>query len=194
MLANVRSVLRSLYGAFFATFEYVKAQSYYGFVTRYYGHWRGGDIDPILRPRIDESFADYVIKPHYVIEPTFLMLAGIAASITQQLIQHPIGLIQSVHHQALAALDKQVHLDPSRIKVLQTYYSSYWKTYQRCLILVDRNGGWRRWLYRGFIWNTIKHVPSTSAGLEIFELVHRRYGSEAEAVRIEKDGYDILLS
>lgn len=42
--------------------------------------------------------------------------------------------------------------------------------------------------------NTIKQVPSTSAGLVIFELVRRRYGSEAEAVKIKKDGYDILLT
>ena len=42
--------------------------------------------------------------------------------------------------------------------------------------------------------NTIKQVPSTSAGLVIFELVRRRYSSEAEAVKIKKDGYDILLT
>ena len=28
----------------------------------------------------------------------------------------------------------------------------------------------------------------------IFEVVRRRYGNDAEAVRIEKDGYDILLT
>jgi hypothetical protein len=55
-------------------------------------------------------------------------------------------------------------------------------------------GGWRSWLYRGFILNTMKQVPSTSAGLIVFELVRRKYGSQIEAVRIEKDGYDILLS
>ena len=42
--------------------------------------------------------------------------------------------------------------------------------------------------------NTIKQVPSTSAGLVVFELVRRRYGNEAEAVKIKKDGYDILLT
>ncbi len=172
----------------------MKAQGYYSFVTRYYGAWRGADKDLVLRPRVDKKYGNYVIKPHYAIEPTFLMLAGIAASIVQQLVQHPIDLIQGVHYQALAALDKQVQLDPSRTKVLGTYYSSYKQTYQRCLVHVEQNGGWRRWLYRGFFWNTIKQVPSTSAGLIIFELVRRRYGNETEAVRIEKDGYDILLN
>ena len=165
------------YGAFFATFEYVKAQCYYDFVARYYGYRSGGGQDPILRPRIDANYGDHVIKPHYAIEPTFLMLAGVAASVTQQLIQHPIDIIQSVHYQALAALDKRVQLDSSRAEVLETYYNSYQRTYQRCLIHAERNGGWRRWLYRGFLWNTIKQVPSTSAGLMIFELVRRRYGN-----------------
>lgn len=182
------------YGAFFATFEYVKAQSYYGFVTRYYGQWRANGMDPILQPRIDTSFNGRVIKPHYAEEPTFLMLAGIAASVTQQIIQHPIDLIQSVHYQALAALDKQIQSDLSRTQVLRSYYTSYVKTYQRCLVHAKRSGGWRRWLYRGFVWNTVKQVPSTSAGLIIFELVRRRYGSETEGARIEKDGYDILLN
>ena len=182
------------YGAFFATFEYVKAQGYYAFVTNYYGRWRAAEQDPMLRPKIDTSNGDFVIKPHYAIEPTFLMLAGIAASVTQQLIQHPLEIIQSVHYQAIAAMDKKIQVDSSRAKVIQTYYGSYRKTYERCSIHAARNGGWRRWLYRGFFWNTIKQVPSTSAGLIIFELVRRRYGIEAEAVRIEKDGYDILLS
>jgi hypothetical protein len=36
-------------------------------------------------------------------------------------------------------------------------------------------------------------VPSTSAGLVIFELVRRRFGM-GEEVKISEDGYDILLS
>lgn len=181
-------------GAFFATFEYIKAQSYYSFATRYYGAWRGSGKDPVLRPEINKQYGDYVIKPHYAIEPTFLMFAGIAASVTQQLIQHPLDLVQGVHYQALAAVDKETQLHPSRTKVLRSYYDSYKQTYQRCLVHVELNGGWRSWLYRGFLWNTIKQVPSTSAGLIIFELVRRRYGNEAEAVRIEKEGYDIVLT
>ena len=182
------------YGAFFATFEYVKAQSYYNFVTVYYGRWRRSGRDPILRPRLDENHKDSTIKPHYAIEPTFLMLAGIAASITQQLIQHPISLIQSVYYQSLAVLDQQMQRNHSRSNILRNYYSSYRKTYHRCLTYVERYGGWRKWLFRGFFWNSIKQVPSTSAGLIIFELVRRRYGAEDDAPMIEKDGCAILLS
>jgi len=49
-------------------------------------------------------------------------------------------------------------------------------------------------LYRGFLANTIKQVPSTSAGLVIFELVRRKYGDDSDAVVIETGGYGILLS
>ena len=61
-------------------------------------------------------------------------------------------------------------------------------------MLAKRLGGWRIWLYRGFVMNIVRQVPSTSAGPVIFELVRRRYADESEAVRIETDGYDILLT
>lgn len=182
------------YAAFFATFEYVKAQAYYGFVAKYYGDLQGNLLSPILKPKLDRTGPINIIKPHYAIEPTFLMLAGISASITQQLVQHPLNLVQNIHHKSLAFLDLQAKIDQPKAAMPRSYYGAYKKTYYKCLVLVRRSGGWRRWLYRGFLVNTIKQVPSTSAGLVIFELVRRRYGSKAEAVKIEKDGYDILLT
>ena len=191
------------FAAFFATFESVKAQAYYAFVAKYYGDLRGNPLSPIgLVPNkhLSDEGVDTVIKPHYAIEPTFLMLAGIAASVTQQLVQHPLNLIQSIHYKSLLThLDSQsqaqIQIPQSRTATLRTsYYAAYRKTYEQCRLLSRRSGGWRKWLYRGFVGNAIKQVPSTSAGLVIFELVRRRYGSEAEAVRIEKDGYDILLT
>lgn len=182
------------YGAFFATFEYVKAQSFYGFITRYYGGWRPGGRDPAPRLPIENALWDSQIRPHYAIEPTFLLLAGVAASLTQQIIQHPIGLIQSIHYQALPVLDRHLRRKESRSFIFGHYLSSYKRTYQRCLGYVESYGGWRKWLFRGFLWSSIKQVPSTSAGLIIFELVRRRYGSQDEATRIQIDGYDILLT
>lgn len=182
------------YAAFFATFEFVKAQAYYAFVTKYYGDLRGHLLAPILTPKLDETGPVDVIKPHYGIEPAFLMFAGITASISQQIIQHPLNLIQSIHYKSLAYLDKQAKIDQPKAMMARSYYSAYKKTYEQCLVHVRHAGSWRRWLYKGFLVNTIKQVPSTSAGLVIFELVRRRYGSETDAVRIEKDGYDILLT
>ena len=182
------------YAAFFATFEYITAQAYYGFVAKYYGDLHGNLLSPILTPNLDETGPIDIIKPHYAIEPTFLMLAGIAASITQQVVQHPLNLIQNVHYRSLAFLDSQAKVDQPRAAMLRSYYRAYRKTYEHSLVKARRSGSWRRWLYKGFLANTIKQVPSTSAGLVIFEIVRRRYGSEAEAVKIEKDGYDILLT
>lgn len=180
-------------GIFFATFEYVKAQSYYAFVTRFYG-----GFDPykgsVLPPKTHSDNGFPVIKPHYAIEPTFLMLAGITASIAQQVVLHPIALVQAIHHDSLARLHDHAMSSTPNSRPSKISYRGYEKTYRRCLTYARSFGGWGRWLYRGFLLNTVKQVPSTSAGLVIFELVRRRYGSEVEGSRIEKDGYDILLT
>ncbi|KAF3357254.1 hypothetical protein VdG1_05912 [Verticillium dahliae VDG1] len=143
---------------FFSTFEYVKAQSYYRFVTWYYGDLNE-DMANLLAtrrptragPRADDNdgITPLIIKPHYAIEPLFLLLAGVTASFAQQACEA-----------AAAAQGRSV----------------------------------RSWLYRGFWWNTIRQVPSTSAGLIIFELVRRKYGLRSDEVRINKDGYDIQLN
>lgn len=204
------------YGFFFATFEYVKAQGYYAFVKRYY---EGGLSRPyyyyrhdglILPPKTSTDNTNkegpILIKPHYAIEPTFLMLAGISATIAQQLITYPISLVQSIHHGSLARLHflalsfddtnnsgpKQQQQQPPRHNSFLK--SSYAKTFRRCRVLASRMGGWRRWLWKGFFLNTIKQIPSTSAGLVIFELVRRRYGTETQALFIEEYGYKILLT
>lgn len=122
------------YAAFFATFEYVKAQAYYGFVAKYYGDLQGNLLSPILTPRLDGTGPINVIKPHYAIEPTFLMLAGITASISQQMVQHPLNLIQNIHYKSLAFLDSQAKIDQPRAAMLRSYYGAYKKTYDQCLI------------------------------------------------------------
>ena len=182
------------YGAFFATFEYVKAQAYYAFVTKYYGNLCGNLLEPFFTPKLEESGPIDVIKPHYAIEPAFLMLGGITASISQQIVQHPLTLVQNIHYKSLAYIGRQPQTGHPTSGMMRSCFAAYAETYRRCLVHVRRARGWRRWIYRGFIINTIKQVPSTSAGLVIFELVRRRYSNEAEAVRIENDGYDILLA
>ena len=182
------------YGVFFATFEYVKAQAYYNFVATYYGDLRADPLKLLLKPKIDETGRISLIKPHYAIEPTFLMLAGIAASVSQQVIQHPLSRIANIHFGSLDYLDRQAQRNQSKAAMLRSYYTAYSRTFERCSQRAKHSGGWRRWLYKSFLGNTIKQVPSTSAGLVIFELVRRRYGSDTEALKIETDGYDILIT
>ncbi|KAM4064398.1 mitochondrial carrier protein [Hirsutella rhossiliensis] len=195
---------------FFSTFEYVKAQAYYRFVTWYYGGL-GRDIVDVLaikhpshRHAEDETI---VIRPHYAIEPMFLLCAGISASFTQQLLLHPLTHFQVKHWDHLEDLDQKAAryrgstavASPDqprrRWRMLRAYYRAYQETWGGCAAEAAAEGqSLGRWLYRGFWWNAIRQVPSTSAGLIIFELIRRKYGFGAEEVRITKDGYDILLS
>lgn len=200
------------YGVFFATFEYVKAQGYYAFVKSYYGGLSPYRHGPILPPRTstDNQEGTIVIKPHYAIEPTFLMLAGITATVAQQLITYPVSLVQSIHHGSMARLHFLALSGDTTTTITTTttgtrpslqgqprhdfFFKSYANTFRRCRILAGRMGSSRRWLWKGFFLNTIKQVPSTSAGLVIFELVRRRYGTETQPLTIEEYGYNILLT
>jgi hypothetical protein len=38
----------------------------------------------------------------------------------------------------------------------------------------------RRWLWQGLFMNTVRQIPSTSAGLFVFEVFRRRYGEKSE--------------
>lgn len=181
------------YGIFFSSFEYIKAQAYYSFITGYYGSLHSRHLDEMILSQSSDRGVP-LIRPHYTLEPIFLMLAGITASAAQQAIQHPLSLIQSLHVARLEYLDHQASLHPSRRQMLRLYYLAYQETYKRCQRRAARAGSWRRWLFRGFFRSAIRQVPSTSAGLVIFEVVRRKYANLADAVYIRKDGYDILLS
>lgn len=181
------------YAVFFSAFEYIKSQSYYSFITWYYGALRAETVDQLPSPGSSDRGVP-LIKPHYALEPCFLMMAGVVASVAQQTIQHPLSRIQDLHLGRLEYLDHQASLDPSRRQMLRLYYHAYQETWKRCRRKATRAGGWRLWLFRGFAGSALRQVPSTSAGLVIFELVRRRYASLTDAVHIQKDGYDILLN
>ncbi|KAI6778586.1 uncharacterized protein J7T54_003365 [Emericellopsis cladophorae] len=188
---------------FFSTFEYIKAQGYYRFVTWYYSGLGDDMIDLLALKRPthkDDEVGTTQIRPHYALEPMFLLLAGTSASFAQQLLLHPLTHFQVQHWDNLEEIDakaQKVRATPPkrRFRMLRTYYRAYQASYAVCAAEAKAEGtGLVRWLYRGFWWNSIRQVPSTSAGLIIFELIRRKYGFGAEEVRITKDGYDILLT
>ncbi|PYH89669.1 mitochondrial carrier [Aspergillus ellipticus CBS 707.79] len=189
------SLLRDSFGyaIFFSAFEFMKSQAYYSFLTWYYGSVHMYNLERLQSAQSSDRGVP-LISPHYALEPCFLMGAGVVASIAQQTIQHPLSAIQHLHVARLEYLDHQATLHPSRREMLRLYYSAYQETYKRCRRKALRAGGWSRWLFRGFVRDAIRQVPSTSAGLVIFELVRRKYANLADAVYIQKDGYDILLS
>lgn len=198
---------------FFSIFEYVKAQGYYRFVTWYYGGLGKDMVDLLAVNRQpgethstdgqDDEVA--IIRPYYAIEPMFLLAAGISASFTQQLLLHPLTHFQVKHWDHLEDLDARAARYRSsaaanpekkvpRFRMMRAYYRAYQETLAGCSAEAAAEGiSLNRWLYRGFWWNAIRQVPSTSAGLIIFELIRRKYGFGADEVRITKDGYDILL-
>lgn len=219
------SLVKDAFGSavFFSTFEYVKAQGYYNFIRWYYGSLNNDVVDDLARKRphqtrhepanadlalasVEASRPNKTIKPHYAIEPGFLFLAGLSASMAQSVVIYPLHHLQVEHWEHLEALDQQATKlrhhprtpGDKKWAMLRNYYKAYQMTWQDCKDIAAResNGKVGRWLYRGFWWNTIRQLPSTSAGLIIFELVRRKYGLASDEVRITSRAgqYDILVS
>lgn len=183
-------------GVFFATFETVKSQAFYSFVSTWYGDW--ANLSDIQKEAITAQQATSglpQIRPHYLVEPTFLLLAGVAASITQAVVQHPLGRIQEIHYGRLAWIDSHDRHAPGerKTRALRLYAAAYRKSLRHILVVARRNRGLTRWLFHDFFMGTLRQVPSTSAGLIAFEVIRRMYGNDDEAVRIPKDGYEIVL-
>lgn len=192
------SFLRDSLGSalFFSCFEYIKSQAYYSFVSAWYEPRHGGHAEKLrlTESNDDDDDDDFpLIEPHYAVEPFFLMTAGIMASIGQQAIQHPLNTIQNIHFERLEHLDHQVSLGASRRRVFKIYYHAYRETFERCKKKSQHAGGWGKWLFNGFTGTAIRRVPSTSAGLIIFELMRRKYADFSDSVYIRKDGYGIIL-
>jgi hypothetical protein len=184
-------------GAFFTAFEFVKSQCFYSFVSSFYGQF--ATLSEVQQESIyaQRGHRDRPqIKPHYMLEPTFLLLAGASASVAQALIHHPISRIQELHYTRLEWIDTHAHTSKvvgRRLQAFKLYTAAYKKTFKVCLAVARREGGLRRFLYKKFIMNTLRQVPSTSAGLIIFEVLRRKYGNDDDAVRIPKNGYEIVL-
>lgn len=181
-------------GVFFMTFEWVKAQSFFHFLAWHYGSPK------YTSPNISLRGEPQRVKPHYAIEPIFLLLAGFSASVLQSVVQYPLSTFQTLHYERLEEIDHATKQAASRRDVLRTYYHAYQATLADArnrasnIVTENKRMSLRQWLYRGFWYNTIRMVPSTSAGLVIFELVRRRYGIESgEEVRIKSKHRDIIV-
>lgn len=149
------------YALFFAIFEGVKGQAHHAYVRRVYGS------DPETS------------KPHYLVGPAFLLAAGVSASFAQQAIQHPIHKVQDIHLSRLESIDFRVeHIEHKEMAFYKRYSHSYQETFKQCGLQAKKVGGWRRWLFKGFLMDTVKQVPSTAAGLIVFEIMRRRWAEE----------------
>lgn len=124
----------------------------------------------------------------------------------QQAISFPITQLQAIHYSRLESLDYKTRLENhGKVqreggpltrwgKLRERYAHSYGETLEQAQYQARRLGGWKKWLYRGFLGQTIRQVPGTSAGLIVFEIVRRRWALDGGGgVKVEYEGYDILL-
>ncbi|MCJ1319288.1 hypothetical protein MMC15_004624 [Xylographa vitiligo] len=120
------------FGAFFATLEYVKAQSFYAIVTRYYGilDLHSSDIS-YSQGLIGED--DIIsIRPHYALEPSFLMVAGFSASVAQQVVQYLTTMVRNIYHTRLESMDRLLAENHLRSQTFRHYGRAYKQTFKQC--------------------------------------------------------------
>ncbi|EWC43524.1 hypothetical protein DRE_07486 [Drechslerella stenobrocha 248] len=179
------------YAFFFSSFEYIKQQAYYGWLSHYYGH-QHRYLHPFGTKASDPIT---IIKPHWTLEPMFILLAGAGASFTSQAIFHPFNQVQNVHLRQLEFMDRTTATARNNhpYKWWARYSDAYRQTYLDCKSLANTNNGWRKWLYQGYLLNTVKSTPGTAAVLIVFELVRRRFGEDVGAASIQHDGFKIVL-
>jgi Mitochondrial carrier protein len=151
-------------GLFFMAFETVKSQAYLKFVTMYYGSLEAWVVHSLSLDTGEPGSTENrkpVIKPHYALEPGFLMLAGVAASVAQQSVLYPLGKVQTLHYERLEWLDQQAERSKqlqSRGRMLWAYYHAYQQTWQQCKLRAASMGGMRKWLFKDFWFTTIRNV------------------------------------
>ncbi|KAG0168154.1 hypothetical protein DFQ28_005444 [Apophysomyces sp. BC1034] len=157
-------------GLFFATFEWVKQQGYYYFVDEMYG-FRVNSHRTVneLEDGWDESdIVDKPVRPPLILTPAFVILAGAAAAVAYQLIEHPLSKIHSIFYieEGQSEFTNKSSREPVRALYARTWY--------QCKLQVRLNGGsWRKFLYHEFGSTVVKVVPATSIGFLVFELVKR---------------------
>ncbi|KAI9492997.1 mitochondrial carrier domain-containing protein [Zychaea mexicana] len=174
-------------GLFFATFEWVKQQGYYYFLDEMYGlqvdsrktlhqlegmhrHHGEKDISHSISTEKSANPSNIATKerPPLMLEPIFVILAGAAAAVAYQIIEHPLSKIHSIFY-IEEGQSEFTHKDKREsVRVL------YRKTWEQCKLQVRMHGGsWRKFMYQEFGSTVIKVVPATSIGFLVFELVKR---------------------
>ena len=146
------------YGLFFSVFEFVKQQGYYKFLDFYYGGHR-----PVPSTGLVSANER---KPHWSISPAFVILAGSSASLAHSFIAFPMQKLQHARYRVPLSYRKFLS-SPSTMRM---YRPGLWE-------LIRRGG-----LYRGFLTQSVKMIPSTSVALIIFEGVRRKFAPDGDGI------------
>ncbi|KAF9113603.1 hypothetical protein BGX27_001193 [Mortierella sp. AM989] len=202
-------------GLFFGVFEWVKQQGYYYFIDELYGirddleslkareidrfnalaqtatsrSKQNGTSDSTEPMHAIESVAllpnSPPPRPYFLLEPTFVLLAGAAAAIAYQAVDYPMENIRSIFFAKEAELLAEKSRNPQQLHSQHLNASSlrsgpsistqlYGMTWSECKAQARGAGGWRRFLFTNFAMTAIRAVPAASVGFLVFEVMKRK--------------------
>ncbi|KAF9318716.1 hypothetical protein BG003_010644 [Podila horticola] len=195
-------------GLFFGVFEWVKQQGYYYFIDEMYGI---REDMALLKARMSidyNAFSDNTTnndilspseptptiytepppleeRPYFLLEPTFVLLAGAAAAVAYQAVDYPLEQIKSIFYAKESELVAQQarlqpqahtqHLNASSMRSGTSISSELYRmTWTECQAQASKAGGWRRFLFTSFGSTAIRAVPAASVGFLVFEVMKRK--------------------
>ncbi|SCU99176.1 LADA_0H18030g1_1 [Lachancea dasiensis] len=131
----------------------------------------------------------------------FVFVGGVSAALLLQVIHYPFLKLQKIHLSRLEAFDIytkaaansqkngnvqwkpepeldniKIKLKPRNKRLFHIYYHSYLDTFQHVYFIQKSTGSTCRWLYKGFIRNTLAIIPGTTAGLLFLEVMRNKLG------------------
>lgn len=132
----------------------------------------------------------------------FVFVGGVSAALLLQIIQYPFGKLQKIHLSRLEVFDiynrasinglhphklphdakptvKSAYLGFTKWRPFNIYYHSYVDTFRHVQFIHKSTGATCRWLYKGFLRNTLAIIPGTTAGLLLLEAMRNKL-SESE--------------
>ena len=140
---------------------------------------------PVLVTAMSLSQSEKEERPYFLLEPTFVLLAGAAAAIAYQAIDYPMEQVRTIFYaketelvaqqERLAPSPRSQHLNSSSMRSGTSISSQlYQMTWQECKHQAQQGGGWRKFLFSNFGATAIRAVPAASVGFLVFEVMKRK--------------------
>ncbi|AGO12300.1 AaceriAEL060Cp [[Ashbya] aceris (nom. inval.)] len=138
------------------------------------------------------------------LQRSFVFGAGVTAAFALQLVQYPMLKLQKVHLSRLEAFDiyqkavsnmrdqstlepqiSKIRLRGGNTRLLHLYFNSYIDTLEH-VASISKSTGMARWLYKGFLRNTLAIIPGTATGLLVLEYMRTSLDGGAQySVQLE---------
>ncbi|KAF8929408.1 mitochondrial carrier domain-containing protein [Dissophora ornata] len=136
-------------------------------------------------PSLLSSHSSPSSRPYFLLEPTFVLLAGAAAAVAYQAVDYPMELIKNIFFAKDAEMQAEKmrhpqpphsqHLNSSSMRSGTSISTQLYKmTWTECQQQARQSGGWRRFLFSNFASTAIRAVPAASVGFLVFEVMKRK--------------------